>query len=250
MTGPPSSATTASAAGAPAASGHQAAAGTLVAAWCGRVAYEDALAWQHRLVAARERDEIGDTLLLLEHDPVYTAGRHADVAAHVLGTTSIRVVPIERGGDVTYHGPGQVVAYPITRLGHGKAVRPYVRALEEACVRTAASYGIRARPDERRTGVWVGADKLAAIGIKLDGRITSHGLAFNVHPDLADYAGIVPCGIADGGVCSLASLGVEAEVDDVASRLAAALAGTLGRALVTADPGALGVPAPGAAGPG
>lgn len=203
---------------------------TLHAVHCGLVTYEVALDWQHRLVAARQRGEIGDVLLTLEHDPVYTAGRRADVAANVLGTRRIRVVEVERGGDVTYHGPGQLVAYPIVALAHAKAVRPYVEALAEACVRTAAAFGVAARPEPPpRTGVWVGDRKLAAVGIKVDGRVTSHGLAFNVTTDLGDYGGIVPCGIADGDVCSLASLGVDTTVGHVRERLVADLAATLGR---------------------
>ena len=171
-------------------------------------------------------------MLTLEHDPVYTAGRRADVAAHVLGTTGIRVVSVPRGGDVTYHGPGQLVAYPIVELAHAKAVRPYVAALQAACVRTAAAYGIDAHPEPPpRTGVWVGERKLAAIGIKVDGRVTSHGLAFNVTTDLRDYAGIVPCGIADAEVCSLASLGVETTIEAVRARLVVELAEALGRRL-------------------
>jgi lipoyl(octanoyl) transferase len=208
----------------------------LYAVDCGRVVYEEALAWQERLVLRRTRGEVPDVLLTLEHDRVYTAGRRADVAANVRGTTGIRVVPVARGGDVTYHGPGQLVAYPILELAHAKAVRPYVAALQAACVRTAAAFGVTARAEPPpRTGVWVGDRKLAAIGIKVDGRVTSHGLAFNVTPDLGDYAGIVPCGIVDAGVCSLAALGVAASVADVRAQLVTALADTLGRRLVAAS---------------
>lgn len=213
----------------------------LLAVDCGEVRYEEALRWQRLLVAARAADDIPDVLLTLEHDPVYTAGRHANLATNVLGTRDIRVVQIDRGGDVTYHGPGQLVAYPIIRLEHAKAVRPYVEALEEACVRTAASYGITARADRERTGVWVGDDKLAAIGIRVDGRVTMHGLAFNVDPDLEDYSGIVPCGIADGGICSLASLGVQASMADVRRRLVGHLGDTLERPIQPARRSDLGL---------
>lgn len=213
----------------------------LLAVDCGEVRYEEALRWQRLLVAARAADDIPDVLLTLEHDPVYTAGRHANLATNVLGTRDIRVVQIDRGGDVTYHGPGQLVAYPIIRLEHAKAVRPYVEALEEACVRTAASYGITARADRERTGVWVGDDKLAAIGIRVDGRVTMHGLAFNVDPDLEDYSGIVPCGIADGGICSLASLGVQATMADVRRRLVGHLGDTLERPIQPARRSDLGL---------
>lgn len=214
---------------------------------CGTVAYAEALRWQHQLVQARQDDAVGDVLLTLEHEPVYTAGRHADLAAHVLGTHDIPVVPIDRGGDVTYHGPGQLVAYPILRLRQSRAVRAYVAALEEACVRTAADYGVRARPSgagrgTARTGVWVGEAKLAAIGIRVDRGVTSHGLAFNVTTDLDDFAGIVPCGIPDAGVCSLASLGVDAGVAEVRDRLVAHLATTLSRPVVEARGVDLGLP--------
>jgi lipoyl(octanoyl) transferase len=220
----------------------------MLAVDCGRVVYEEALRWQRLLAAARSRDEIPDVLLTLEHDRVYTAGRRADVAANILGTRDIRVVSVDRGGDVTYHGPGQLVAYPIVQLAHAKAVRPYVEALEEACIRTAATYGVRARPGREldgpgpaRTGVWVGDEKLAAIGIKVEGRVTTHGLAFNVAPDLEDFAGIVACGIADRGVTSLAALGVDATVTEVRRRLVGHLGETLGRRIQVARPTDLGL---------
>ncbi len=209
---------------------------------CGEdVAYEEALRWQRLLVEARREGAIDDVVLTLSHDRVYTAGRHADVERHVLGTRDIRVVPIDRGGDVTYHGPGQLVVYPIIELAHAKAVRPYVEALEEAAVRTAAAYGLSARADRARTGVWVGEEKLAAIGIRVDGRVTSHGLAFNVDPDLEDFGGIVPCGIADAGVCSLASLGVVASLADVRRTLLGHLGELLERPLQQASPADLGL---------
>jgi lipoyl(octanoyl) transferase len=200
----------------------------LQAAWCGRVPYEEAHGWQRQLASARARDLVGDVCLALEHEPVYTTGRHAE-PANVLGTTDIKVVAVERGGDVTYHGPGQLVLYPIVRLDHAKAVRPYVEALEGACVRTAASFGVEARGGRGRTGVWVRDLKLASIGIKVTDRVTTHGLSFNVAPRLTDYAGIVPCGISDGGVCSLASLGVEATLEAVLDTLLGHLGETLGR---------------------
>jgi lipoyl(octanoyl) transferase len=163
------------------------------------------------------------------------------VARNVLGTREIRVVLTDRGGDVTYHGPGQLVAYPIVKLGESKAVRAYVHALEEACVRTAASFGVRAAADPRRPGVWVGDAKLAAVGVRITDRVTRHGLAFNVAPELDDFAGLVPCGIADGGVCSLRSLGVDASVEEVRRRLTAHLGDTLARTLQPASPANLGL---------
>lgn len=196
---------------------------------CGRIGYERALALQHDLVARRTADEIDDVLVVCEHDPVYTAGRHADVDANVRERGDIPLVRVDRGGDVTYHGPGQVVIYPIVRLTGSRQVRSYVRALEQACIDVAAGYGVTAHADDRRPGLWVGGDKLAAIGVRVRRGATSHGLAFNVAPHLSHFAGIVPCGIRDGGVCSLASLGITATFDDVARALTDALATTLAR---------------------
>lgn len=216
-------------------------ASTALNVWAGEVVYEVALDWQRRLADARRADEIDDVILALTHDRVYTAGRHADVAHHVLGTSDIRVVRVDRGGDVTYHGPGQLVVYPILRLAAPKAARGYVRALEEAMVATAADYGVPARPDDARPGVWVGDAKLGAVGARIDRGITRHGLAFNVDPDLGDYGGVVACGIAGAGVCSLASLGVAATLDQVRLRLVGHLARTLERRLQPASVADLGL---------
>ncbi|MPZ86859.1 MAG: lipoyl(octanoyl) transferase LipB [Nitriliruptorales bacterium] len=219
-----------------------AAAPLMLSVWAGEeVAYEDALRWQRILVSARAEDASDDVLLTLTHDRVYTAGRRADIAHHVLGTSSIRVVQTDRGGDVTYHGPGQLVAYPIVRLPHRKAIRPHVSALEDACVRTAAAFGITAGGNLKRPGVWVGNRKLAAVGVRVDQGVTSHGLAFNVTTDLADFDGLVPCGITDGEVCSLRSLGVDTTVEEVRPRLVAALGATLGRTVHAASRADLGL---------
>lgn len=200
----------------------------MIAVDLGRIGYPEALDLQHRLVVARTADRIDDTLLVCEHDPVYTTGRHADLG-NVLDASTIPVVRADRGGDVSYHGPGQVVVYPIIRLAGPRRVRAYVEALQTACVRVAADHGVTAHTDPRRPGVWVGDDKLVAIGVRVQRGATSHGLAFNVVPDLSHYAGIVPCGIADGGVCSLASLGVVTTSTAVAAGLVAALADELDR---------------------
>ena len=214
----------------------------MLSVWCGEVVYEEALRWQRLLASARENDAIDDVLLTLTHDPVYTAGRHADLAANLLGDTGVRVVQIDRGGDVTYHGPGQLVAYPIVKLADSKAVRPYVEALVDACVDTARSFGLPATADRERPGAWIGRDKIAAVGVRVDRRVTTHGLAFNVDPDLAQFtAGIVPCGIPDAGVTSLAALGVDASMVEVRNRLVAFLADRLGRGLQQATPADLGL---------
>ena len=212
----------------------------MLAVDAGSVVYEEALRWQRLLAAARAADEVDDVLLTLEHDRVYTAGRRADVDAHVLGTRDIRLVRIDRGGDVTYHGPGQLVAYPILRLADGYRARHHVEALEEAVVRTVASFGVTARAERERAGVWVGDRKLAAVGVRVANRVTSHGIALNVTTDLDDFAGIVPCGL-DAEACSLRSLGVETTVGEVRRRLVPHLADTLGRRLQPATPADLGL---------
>ena len=228
----------------------------MLAVDCGEIDYEEALRTQRLLVAAREADAIDDVVLGLSHPPVYTAGRRADIDAHVLRTPATRHIPLvqtDRGGDVTYHGPGQIVVYPVVKLPHAKAVRPYVAALERAVVSVVAPLGIEARGAtidgfgrsggrrRPRTGVWVGDEKLAAIGIRVTGRTTSHGLALNVDPDMDHFAGIVPCGIRDGRVCSLASLGVPAAERDtgvLVRRLVQELAIALDRPLHWASKGA------------
>lgn len=201
----------------------------MIAVDCGRIAYDDALGLQRDLVSRRAADQIGDVLLICEHERVYTAGRHADLAANVRDASGIPVVRADRGGDVTYHGPGQVVAYPIIRLTGPRRVRAYVAALEQACIAVASAHGIAAGAVDGRPGVWVGNDKLAAIGVRIQRGATSHGVALNVDPDLRDYAGIVPCGIADAGVCSLASLGVQVDTATVAAQLVDALSTALAR---------------------
>jgi lipoate-protein ligase B len=211
---------------------------------CGEVVYERALAWQHDLWQRRVDDRVGDVLLTLTHDPVYTAGRHADLERNLVRSdTGVRVVPVERGGDVTYHGPGQLVAYPIVKLASSKAVGGFLDALLAASQATAADHGLPAVCDRRRPGVWVGDDKLAAVGLRVEQGVTFHGLAFNVDCDLGQFqAGIVPCGIRDGGVCSLASLGVSTTLEAERARLVARLAAALDREVVSIAPAAL--PAP------
>jgi lipoyl(octanoyl) transferase len=183
----------------------------------GRVAYSDALDLQKALIEGRHEDRIGNTLVLLEHPPVLTLGRNAS-RANILATDEflayrgVEIHEINRGGDVTYHGPGQLVGYPIfdlrsftPRLG---AVE-YVRMMEEALIRACGDFGVRATRATGRTGVWTMAGgnvlekKIAAIGVHIARGITSHGFAFNVSPDLRDFQWIVPCGIADREVTSL-----------------------------------------------
>lgn len=178
----------------------------------GTVGYGAALDLQRRLVAERQRDLVADQLLLLEHPPVITLGARAD-ADNVLASPAalrrrgVEVHDARRGGDVTYHGPGQLVGYPIVLLKPDRCdVHRYVRDLEEVLIRAAADFGVRAARAPGLTGVWVGDDKLAAIGVRLSRWVTSHGFALNVTTDLDDFALIRPCGLADRGVTSLRRL--------------------------------------------
>jgi len=193
----------------------------------GRVRYADALDLQARLVRERRAGAIPDTLLLLEHDPVFTLGRNARrenllLSAEALRERGFDVFETGRGGDVTYHGPGQVVGYPILDLSPDRQdVHRYVRDLEEVMIRTCADYGVEAGRVAGLTGVWVGADKIGAIGVRISRWVTSHGFAYNVSTDLAAFDLIVPCGIRGRGVTSLALLlGREAPLAEVEDRLA------------------------------
>jgi lipoyl(octanoyl) transferase len=183
--------------------------------WLGRVAYREAWDLQHDLVAKRRADEIVDQLLLLEHPPVLTLGRHSDPAhirasGEVLAERGIEVIRVERGGEVTYHGPGQLVAYPIIRLAdRGILLRPFVRALEQAMIDTAAGLGVEAARRDGYPGVWcdpesAGPRKLGALGLRVEGGVTYHGIALNITTHLEDFALIDPCGLADAEVTSIA----------------------------------------------
>jgi lipoyl(octanoyl) transferase len=182
--------------------------------WLGRVPYRDAWALQHRLVTRRAAGEIPDQLLLLEHDAVLTLGRNADpshvrVLPALLEERGIELIRVERGGEVTYHGPGQLIAYPILSLSdRDLLIRPYVRALEAAMAETAASYGVKATRRDGLPGLWVAADgplprKLGAIGVRVEHGVTYHGIALNVTTDLRDFELIDPCGLPDIGVTSI-----------------------------------------------
>ena len=194
----------------------------------GLVPYEEALALQRSLVEERRAGRIDDVLLLLEHPPVLTVGVRGDGGrSHILASSEeltargIAVHETGRGGDVTYHGPGQVVGYPILDLSpHRRDVHRYVRDLEEVLIRVAADFGVVAGRVEGLTGVWVGDEKLAAIGVRIARWVTSHGFAFNVNTELDDFNLIVPCGIADRGVTSLARLlGRPVDIDSVEDRI-------------------------------
>src|SRR5215813_10847510 len=179
----------------------------------GLISYADALAMQEEFVARRKRDEIPDQLLLLEHPHVITLGRAASRANVLVDGAARARLGVElfetgRGGDVTYHGPGQLVGYPIVKLlpGH-QDIRRYVRNIQEVLARAARDFGVEAEPRGGDfVGVWVGAEKLAAIGVRVSRWVTMHGFAFNVTTDLNYFQLIVPCGIRGHGVTSLQKL--------------------------------------------
>ena len=201
----------------------------------GRVAYQKGLDLQQELVTQRQQGQIPDTLLLLEHDPVFTMGRNAKLEnvlfpAEVLQARGFEVFETGRGGDVTYHGPGQVVGYPILDLSHRKDVHRYVRDLEEVMIRTCADYGVAASRVTGLSGTWVGDEKIGAIGVRIARWVTSHGFAFNVATDLSPFDLIVPCGIKSRGVTTLERLlGRPVEIAEVAERLAAHVAAVFDR---------------------
>ena len=180
----------------------------------GLVSYQTALETQRNLVAARQAGQLPDQLLLLQHQPVITVGvsgrsgtNHILASPAELSEHGIEVIEVRRGGDVTYHGPGQLVGYPIIDLRPDRCdVHRYVRDLEEVLIRTVASYGVKARRRSGLTGVWVGEDKLAAIGVRLSRWVASHGFALNVTTNLEHFRLIVPCGLVGSGVTSLERL--------------------------------------------
>ncbi|HLG59934.1 MAG TPA: lipoyl(octanoyl) transferase LipB [Vicinamibacterales bacterium] len=190
----------------------------------GLVRYDDALAMQRALVEERRADRVPDVLLLLEHPPVITLGVKGDGGrANVVATDErlaelgIEVHETGRGGDVTYHGPGQIIGYPILDLRPDRCdVHRYVRDLEDVMIRACARYGVAAGRIKGLTGTWVGAEKIGAIGVRISRWITSHGFAFNVSTDLDHFRLIVPCGISDRGVTSLEKVtGRPARIDEV-----------------------------------
>jgi lipoyl(octanoyl) transferase len=206
----------------------------------GRVAYADALAVQRALVEDRRAGRVEDLLLFVEHPHVLTLGVRGDGGrSHILatpdalGARGVEVHETGRGGDVTYHGPGQIVGYPIIDLNPDRRdVHRYVRDIEEVLIRTAGDYGIDAGRLEGLTGVWVGSEKLAAIGVRIARWITSHGFAFNASTDLEYFNLIVPCGISDRGVTSLERLlGRPVERREVEDRILARFCEVFGRTL-------------------
>jgi lipoyl(octanoyl) transferase len=216
----------------------------------GTVPYRRAWAWQRALVERRAAGDIGDTVLLLEHPHVYTIGKRGSdgdvlVSDEWLRAQGAEVVHTERGGQATYHGPGQLVGYPITRLDHAKGVWPFIARVEDALVDTAADFGLAARGEfGELTGVWVDGAKLVAIGMRVSRDVTSHGFALNCSTDLARFNAIIPCGMPDKAACSLSSLlGRTVGVDEALPLVERHLAERLERAPRLVDPATLGLEA-------
>lgn len=209
----------------------------------GRIGYAEGLELQKQLVEQRKAGEIPDQLLLLEHPPVITLGvktrnNQTNIVAtpEVLAEEGVSVFETGRGGDVTYHGPGQLVGYPIIDLKPDRCdVHRYVRDIEEVMIRAAASFGVEAGRLPGLTGAWVGNDKLAAIGVRISKWVTSHGFAFNVNTALNHFDFIVPCGITDKGVTSLEKLlGRHVEMAEVENAIERAFVEVFSRQQLTA----------------
>ena len=182
----------------------------------GRKSYKAVWDLQKEMQQQRIKGEIEDTLILVEHDPVYTLGKNAN-EDHLLQSRdeSVDVFNIERGGDITFHGPGQLVGYPILDLSnYKKSVSWYMRTLEQVLIDTLIEFKITAHRNDGLTGVWVGDEKIAALGVRISRWVTMHGFALNVNPDLSFYDGIIPCGIFDHGVTSMEQLLGETQNSD------------------------------------
>jgi lipoyl(octanoyl) transferase len=227
---------------------------------CGLVPYEEALVGQRWLESARQEGEVPDLLLLLEHPPVYTRGRRSDEAELPMRREwyemqGIEIHDTDRGGRVTYHGPGQLVAYPIVSLKpYGDDVHGYVRRLERVAIEALAEHGVATQTIEGLTGVWTegeapsagaragAARKIGSIGVHVSRGVTTHGLAINVDNDLQPFEWIVPCGIDDCRVTSLSrELGAEQGLDAFADTVAARFAAVFDRTPVATEPRALGL---------
>jgi lipoyl(octanoyl) transferase len=203
-------------------------AGRLVSLGVG-VDYHEAWELQRHLLQRRADGAIPDTLLLLEHAPVYTAGRRT-LPEHVRGELNAPLVETDRGGQLTYHGPGQLVGYPIVSLGERRmGPKAYVRALEASIVQALARFDVAAHTEDDLTGVWTERGKIAAIGVRISRGVTMHGFALNVTTNLKAYEPIIACGIRDRPITSMrAIMGSPPEVREVGDAVASALGGVLG----------------------
>jgi len=193
----------------------------------GRTRYADALERQKALVDLRRNGEAPDTLVFTEHEPVFTTGLRKGAAGNlvwdkaILHERGIEFTATNRGGDITYHGPGQIVGYPIVSLQHRRDLHAYLRDLEEVVIRTLAHFDLPSGRRGGKTGIWIEDRKLCAIGVAVRTWVTYHGFALNVAPDMSHFDGIVPCGITDGTVTSMKrELGRAIDTDSVKERLA------------------------------
>ena len=206
----------------------------------GQMAYGEALAIQRRLLQLRQADQIGDTLLIVEHPPVLTLGTRGDTAniylsREELAARGVEVFEVERGGDVTYHGPGQIVGYPIVRLTEFPGgVRGYISALAGACIDVLAiSYGLTAEQRfDKYSGVWIGENKIVAIGVAVKQAVTLHGFAFNVNTDLSHFEWINPCGLSKGVTSVAKELGHPVDFDRTKQQVIERLATRFGKMAV------------------
>ncbi len=201
----------------------------------GFIDYKEAWDLQKETFELRVKNKIPDVIYLLEHPNTYTLGKTADHKNLVgsqgyLTSNKISVYDIDRGGDITYHGPGQIVGYPIINLTDWKQdTHKYLRALEETIIRTCAEYGISGGREPKYTGVWVEDRKIAAIGIKVSRWITMHGFAFNINTDLSFFSGIIPCGISDKDVTSIKrEIKSDIRIDEVKEKIIKNFAGIFG----------------------
>tara|TARA_Y100001970_G_C14257143_1_gene876380 strand:- start:5840 stop:6484 length:645 start_codon:yes stop_codon:yes gene_type:complete len=186
-----------------------------------RTPYKEVWNLQKKLQQERIKEKINDTIILTEHEPVYTLGKNANVN-HLLPNRdrNIEVFNIERGGDITFHGPGQLVGYPILCLKNYKpSITWYMRTLEQVIIDTLKNFSISATRRRNFTGVWVGDEKIAAMGVRISRWVTMHGFSININPDLKFYEGIIPCGIFEFGVTSMKELGVHTSMNTVKSNL-------------------------------
>ena len=208
----------------------------------GRQAYEETWGLQQRLVRARQEERVPDVLLLLEHDPVFTMGRRGRKENMLLSEEALRArgmacITTERGGDVTYHGPGQLVGYPVVRVpGEGRKVKALVRDFEEILLRTLARFGVQGRRDPKNPGVWVGEAKIGSIGIAVQQGVSFHGFSLNANMDLAPFSWIHTCGHRDLSVTSLGELlGEEVCVREVKEVVASLFVQTMSYRLCLPD---------------
>ncbi len=206
----------------------------------GFIDYKEAWDLQRETFELRVKNKIPDVIYLLEHPNTYTLGKTADHnnlvgSEEYLSTNKISVYDIDRGGDITYHGPGQVVGYPIINLTAWKQdTHKYLRALEETIIQTCSGYGITGGREPKYTGVWVEDRKIAAIGIKVSRWVTMHGFAFNVNTDLSFFSGIIPCGISDKDVTSIRrEIKSEIPINEIKTKIVKNFAGIFGYEDVT-----------------